>query len=102
MFFFLVAIACIQNTSKTSDQHSELEDTLQFKKIVLQVEGMTCEGCEMTITKTLGELAGVKNVSASHLDSMTTIVFDTSLANVVLISESINQLGYKVVGELSP
>lgn len=98
----LFSIACMQNTGKAGDeQQAELTDTLHYKTIVLQVTGMTCEGCEKTITSEVGKLEGIAKVSASHVDSVATIQFDTSIANVVLISEKINELGYKVVGEIT-
>ena len=93
MFVFL---ACNRDAGSQSSQQKELADTLKFRRIVLQVEGMTCTGCETTISKTVGKLPGIKSVEASHLDSVAIIVFDTSMANVVVISESINGLGYKV------
>jgi copper chaperone CopZ len=98
----LVIMACSQRSGTSVEQQSDLVDTMQFKQIVLHIQGMTCEGCENTISKTVGQLAGVKNVKASHMDSLATIVYDTSLSSALEISESINNLGYKVVGELLP
>ena len=94
--------ACNQNTPTQNTNSSNLTDTLKFRRIVLQVEGMTCEGCETTIAKEVGKIDGVAEVKASHLDSIATIMFDTSRTNVVMISEKINGLGYKVVSEVVP
>lgn len=75
-------------------------DSSATKTVLLHVDGMTCEGCEMTISKAVISIEGVIDVNASHTDSLTTVVFDTSKANIVLISEKINELGYTVVGEI--
>lgn len=75
-------------------------DSNSTKTILLQINGMTCEGCEMTITKAVSDIEGVVDVNASHTDSLTTVIFDTSKASIVLISEKINELGYTVVGEI--
>jgi copper chaperone CopZ len=49
----------------------------------------------------VSEIEGVVSVNASHTDSLTTIVYDTAKASIVLISDRINELGYTVVGEIS-
>jgi copper chaperone CopZ len=95
-----LCFAC-QNQPKESNKNElTLADSSATKTVLLQVNGMTCEGCEMTISKAVGSIDGVVNVEASFTDSLTTVIFDTSKANVVLISEKINELGYTVVGEI--
>ena len=96
VFVFLIA-GCGQETKRSKDKLAEIADTLTFKTALLRVNGMTCEGCENTI-----QMEGVKEVKASYTDSLTKVVFDTSLSNIVMISETINKLGYKVVGEITP
>jgi copper chaperone CopZ len=93
-------IACGQNMIKSGDKNSGIADTLSFKIAHLRVEGMTCKGSEISIQQIVGKIRGVKEVKASYTDSLTTVVFDTSVANIVLISEAINNLGYKVVREI--
>ena len=102
ILFVPFLFACNGNTSQMESRESELTDTLMYKKIVLHVEGMTCEGCEKAVQKGVGGLIGVTEVKASHTDSVATIVFDTSQSSVVMISEKINELGYAVVNEITP
>jgi len=92
--------ACSQSAIRNEDSKTAIADTLRFKTALLRVEGMTCTSCENTIQLKVGMIQGVKKVKASYTDSLTTVIFDTSVANIVLISETINKLGYKVVGEI--
>ena len=101
IILFLLA-GCKNISSKAQEETTEIADTLLLKTATLRVNGMTCADCENTIKKMISEIEGVKKVSASYADSVATVVFDTSLANIVVISETINNLGYKVVGEIQP
>ena len=92
--------SCNQNQTPPGNKDVLIDDTLSVKTAHLRVEGMTCTGCENTIQQMVGKIEGVKKVKASYTDSLTTVVFDTSLASIVLISETINNLGYKVVEEI--
>ena len=94
---FLMLIACTQQSDKTRSglNHS---DSSMYVTVVLRVNGMTCEGCENTISKSVGSLDGIKKVSASHIDSTTLVVYDSSLININMIGEKIDEIGYKVNG----
>jgi len=65
---------------------------------VLNVEGMTCTGCEESIQKSVNALPGIVEVTASHTDSLTTVAFDPGLASVEQIQEAITKVGYIVTG----
>ena len=95
-------VACGSNNPVKKQNQSDITDTLALRTALLRVNGMTCEGCENTIKTVVGKIEGVKEVQASYTDSLTKVVFDTSLANVLVISETINNLGYRVVGEIAP
>lgn len=95
-----ISVACVNKTRDMTTGELTIADSCSTKTVVLHVNGMTCEGCENTISKAVGGIEGVVEVEASYKDSLTTVVFDTSIANIVLISEKINELGYTVVGEI--
>ena len=44
-----------------------------MKEIILNVEGMMCEGCENRIKNALGTIEGVIDVSAKHFKTLTSI-----------------------------
>ena len=63
-----------------------------MSKIEIQIEGMTCGHCAMTITKELSGLAGVSNVQVDHAKGIATVV-QNGLSNDQL-SEAITAAGY--------
>jgi copper chaperone CopZ len=68
-------------------------------EITLEVEGMTCTGCEGLIQRRVGELPGVESVRADHMTHETVIVYDKSRADLSQMKLAIEEAGYKVVGE---
>lgn len=103
LFILFFLLAGCKNTRPGSHQETaEISDTLLLKTTTLRINGMTCTGCENTIKKMVGEIEGVKEVKASFSDSVATVVFDTSMASIVVISETINNLGYEVISEIQP
>lgn len=63
-----------------------------MSKIEIQIEGMTCGHCAMTITKELSGLAGVANVHVDHAKGIATVE-QSGLSNDQL-SEAITAAGY--------
>jgi copper chaperone CopZ len=89
-------IACTSN--KQANKNTELKVVAQnVVSTDFHVNGMTCTGCENTITKAVESINGVKEVKASYIDSLATVTFDSTMANSALISQKINDLGYNVV-----
>ncbi len=95
-----ISFACFNKSKDTTTEEFTMVDSSATKTVLLQVDGMTCEGCEMTISKAVGQIEGVMDVNASHTESLTSVVYDTSKVSIVLISEKIIELGYTVVGEI--
>ncbi len=63
-----------------------------MSKVEIQIEGMTCGHCAMTITKELSGLAGVSNVQVDHAKG-SAVVEQSGLSNDKL-SEAITAAGY--------
>lgn len=93
----LILSACTQQTNK-SDANKEPVDSTNLVTYILNVNGMTCEGCENTISRGVGSIDGIIEVSASHIDSTAFVVFDTTKANLEMIVEKIDEVGYEVDG----
>ena len=66
---------------------------------VLNVEGMTCEGCENAIKAGLETLEGVQEVESSHEEGWTRVKYDTTVITLEEISQKIGETGYTVAGE---
>lgn len=66
--------------------------------IALNVEGMSCTGCEETIQTALAKMDGVIAVKASHTDSIVKVSFDSTIVKVDQIGDEINKLDYQYKG----
>jgi copper ion binding protein len=70
------------------------------KKEVYSIQGMTCSGCERTITRVVGNIEGVSEAKAD-LDSATVAVtYDPDRVSIENIKSAVNGIGYKFIGEL--
>jgi copper chaperone CopZ len=102
IFFFLsfvlvIMFSCTSNETKsTGDEVTINPDNVVMLDI--DVEGMTCTGCENTIKEGVSGIAGVVEVEAYHTDGKAFIKYDTSLTSVKEIAEMISSKGYKVTG----
>lgn len=65
------------------------------------VEGMTCSGCERTVSKVVGNLEGVTSSKADLKSSTVSVEYDPSKVTIEQIKSAINGVGYKFVGARS-
>ncbi|MFC2080213.1 cation transporter [Bacteroidota bacterium] len=97
MMMILLAFAC-NNTDKPKEEATKAEVNIaNLVEITIPVQGMTCEGCENAIKKSINSLEGIAEVSASYLDSTAVVKFDKTLASQVAIEEKIADAGYVVM-----
>lgn len=68
----------------------------------LNVEGMTCDGCEASIATGVSALAGIDSISANHEDSTAFVRFDTNRTDLPKITAAIEARGFHVAGEIKP
>lgn len=66
--------------------------------ITLNVEGMSCGGCEKSIRNALLERAGVSDAKASHEAGTVTIDFDDSTIDQPELAAAVEDAGFDVVG----
>ena len=69
---------------------------MSMKEIELEVEGMTCEGCERRIQNVLMDIDGVENAKASHIDKNVKITLNKDV-DINILKEAIEDLDFKVV-----
>ncbi len=93
----LILAACAQQSNK-SEANKEFIDSTNLVTYIIDVNGMTCEGCENTISKGVGSIDGILEISASHIDSSAFVVFDSTLVNIEQIVAKIGEIGYEVKG----
>lgn len=73
------------------------QGTTKTNKIVLDVKGMTCAGCEASIEHKVGLLEGVKSVDAVYAASSTIVEYYPSKVKQGDIINAINKTGYTVI-----
>lgn len=73
------------------------EEPAAKETIVLQVRGMTCEGCEAHIEVPLRKLQGVISADADYKQHTVTIVYDSAKTTVEKIKEAILATGYELI-----
>lgn len=69
------------------------------KKEAYLVEGMTCSGCERTVSRVVQNIEGVTSSKADLNSSTVTIEYDPSKVTTDQIRNAVNGVGYKFVGE---
>ncbi len=85
-----------QPENKTGHQAAE---PLEITELKLDVKGMTCEGCENAIIRSLERFDGVIETHASHEDELVTVRYDAAVLDAEQIKEGITRVGYTVAGE---
>ena len=70
-----------------------------MKKEAYLVEGMTCSGCERTVSKVVSNIEGVASAKADLGSSTVSVEYDPSKVTIDKIKEAVNKVGYKLVGE---
>ncbi|WP_456459124.1 mercuric transport protein MerTP [Reichenbachiella sp.] len=73
------------------------QDTTKTNKIILEIKGMTCAGCESHIEHEVGLLKGVKSVDAIYSDGSATVEYSPTDLEEKAIIEAINKTGYTVI-----
>ena len=65
------------------------------KTVVIDVEGMTCEGCAVHINETLKKLRGIVFAEANYPKKNVTVVFNPKQITLEQIKKAIDENGYK-------
>lgn len=97
-----VLLAACNNTGKKSDEAvvEEPAAVTEWVEVTLDVQGMTCEGCENAIKAGVESLDGIASVESSHEEGWTRIKYDKAVTSVEAIESKITDTGYEVKGEL--
>lgn len=86
-------LSCSQEAGNSEAQGTQpLAENLQ--KVSLEVDGMTCSGCEYNVESTIKKIAGVTFVKADHEGKSAEITFDPEVADVQQFIEAVNGIGY--------
>lgn len=98
-FFVLIALMIMVFACGSKSQDSSKQKAPEvIKTVELQVEGMTCTGCENTIQKSVGSLPGVKTVKADHVAGNAVITYDSASVSMEAMTKAVTDKGYEVTG----
>ncbi len=66
-----------------------------MNEIIIDVEGMMCEGCEKRIVNALSDVKNIKDVQADHKEGKVVIKSKKDV-DMEVVKEKIENLGFKV------
>ena len=97
----MLLAACGSNTDKNDASAPEAEAlAAEWVEVTLDVEGMTCDGCENAIKAGVETLEGIAEVESSHEEAWTKVKYDKNSTSLEEIQAKITETGYEVKGEL--
>lgn len=69
---------------------------LNSQTVTLQIQGLQCTSCSLSIDGLLESTQGVIESNTSYAKSQTKITFNPNIINTNKLIDTINQLGYQV------
>jgi len=106
VIILMIAAVCLlascnsadKNTDSSNGKGQQQEISMEnLVEVTIDVNGMTCEGCENAVKKSIGSLAGISAVNASHVDSVAEVIYDKTQTSLEEIEIKISDAGYIVV-----
>jgi len=98
MFAAMVMAACGNKSPNGSDADESSVSVENLVEVTFNVDGMTCEGCENAIMKSIETLDGIAEVSSSFEEGWTKVAYDKSAVQTDAIEQKIADAGYTVTG----
>lgn len=92
--FVMLLWSCGEGTPHESSSDN---DIIEVVELTINVDGMTCEGCESTVNSTLVKLSGVQHALASHIEKTVVVLVDTNVTSVIEMQNAIEKVGYTLV-----
>ena len=98
----VVLLVGCNSTGKKTDEASPNPEAsaVEWVEVVINVDGMTCEGCENAIKAGIESLDGIASVESSHEEGWTKVKYDKAVTSAEDIEGKITDTGYTVKGEL--
>ncbi|MEX2369369.1 MAG: cation transporter [Bacteroidales bacterium] len=97
IFTSLLIAACNSGNKAETEEAKQEINVENLVEVTISVNGMTCEGCENSVKNSIGTLAGIEEVTASHTDSTATVSYDKTAVSLEEIEGKIADAGYVVV-----
>lgn len=87
-FLFISLILTLLSLSQTVS-------AAENKTVVLDVPGMTCKFCPITIRKALNKVPGVIKATSEFESKTATVIFDPDKTNIEALTKATANAGYK-------
>ena len=88
------------NNAQKTEETAETSLSAEWVEVTLNVEGMTCDGCENAIKAGVESLDGIASVESSHEEAWTKVKYDKNATSLKDIEAKITDTGYEVKGEI--
>jgi copper chaperone len=69
------------------------------EQLLVQVEGMSCGGCEQRISTALARLEGIRHSTADHSSGQVRVAYDPEHVSAGTVRGRLEEMGYAVVSE---
>jgi copper chaperone CopZ len=98
-----VLTACGSTANKTETENADSTkitaiDTLNTTQAIINIKGMTCTGCEKTVTEALKAVDGVVDAAASFNDGVAKVRYNKKKVELAALAKAIENKGYQVTG----
>lgn len=87
----MLAISCGGN------KQEKAQDQGEASLIEVKIEGMTCTACEQTVQRRVGNLEGIKSVTATFADGRAIIEYYPGTVDTLKMKDAITGSGYKPI-----
>lgn len=94
IFIIAAFTGCNGEVKKTAEKASEASAEMVVNN--LDIGGMTCEHCVMSVTKGINDLEGIAEVKVTLNDSTAVVKYDASLVDIDDIKAAVAKRGYTV------
>ena len=100
LFAALLLAGCNSATEKKDATATDQATAAELVEVVINVDGMTCDGCENAIKAGVESLDGIASVESSFEEGWTKVKYDKAVTSVEDIEGKITDTGYTVKEEL--
>jgi copper ion binding protein len=78
------------------DSTKQIKKAAEYVQVELQVDGMTCTGCEKTIEANVNKLDGIESIKADHEAGKAILSYDKANVDIEAIKKVMADKGYTV------
>ncbi|MDQ6788730.1 MAG: mercuric transporter MerT family protein [Acidobacteriota bacterium] len=93
-FYTGYLVSALDSNIPESSNQTIVSNETQNKTVIIEVEGMTCDGCASHINETLKKLKGVISAEASYKNKNVKVVYNSGQITLEDIKKAINEIGY--------